>query len=114
MDTPAVGRWCDPGLQETREGEARLPPLSPREASGLGRSAGAAHPVPLPPPRRSDASEQGPLGTAPAQRDGGPRPEMSPRTAPTLYVSPIKSFKSPPATWLCSDSRLWRGRATLT
>lgn len=34
---------------------------------------------------------------------------MSPRTAPPLYVSPIKSFKSPLATWLCLDPRLRRG-----
>ncbi|VCW78708.1 unnamed protein product [Gulo gulo] len=51
-----------------------------------------ATPFHAPPARRSDASEQGPLGMAAAQRDGGPRPERSPRTVPTPVRVPNKVF----------------------
>ena len=113
MDTPAVGRWCDPGLQETREGEARPPPLSPWEASGLGRGAGL-------PTQSSSFSAPTPDQMLLSRSLWGLRPpgEMEDHVLrclrgqpPTLCVSPIKSFKSRPATWLCSDSCLQRGRA---
>lgn len=114
MDTPAVGRWCDPGLQEMREGEACPPPLSPWEASGLGRGAGSptqsSSMPPTPHPYQMLLS-RGLWGLCPPGEMEDHVLRCLRGQPPTLYVSPIKSFKSRLATWLCSDSRLQRGRA---
>lgn len=57
-----------------------------------------------PPPPRSDASEQGPLGWRLPNETEDRVVRGLPGRSPPLYVSPIKPFKSVPATTLCPEA----------